>query len=63
MQLAVFWDAAQCSLVDTDRRFRGTYCLHYQGPDVENYHNYSPEKENYYYKLQRSVTETTESGH
>jgi hypothetical protein len=27
MKMAVFWDAAPCSLVDTDWRFRGAYCL------------------------------------
>jgi hypothetical protein len=29
--MAVFWDVTPCSLIDTDRSFRGTYCLHYQG--------------------------------
>jgi hypothetical protein len=29
--MAVFRDVAACSLVDTDRRFRGAYCLQYQG--------------------------------
>jgi hypothetical protein len=28
-----FWDAVSCSLLKTDRRFRGAYCLHYQGED------------------------------
>jgi hypothetical protein len=27
----VFWDVAPCSLVETDRRFSGAYCLHHQG--------------------------------
>jgi hypothetical protein len=27
-----FWDIAPCSLVEVDRRFRGTFCLHQQGP-------------------------------
>jgi hypothetical protein len=26
----VFWDVAPCSLLGVDRRFRGSYCLHYQ---------------------------------
>jgi hypothetical protein len=26
---ADFWDVAPCSLVDTDRHFRGAYYLHY----------------------------------
>jgi hypothetical protein len=29
--ITVFWDVALCSRVEADRRFRGTYCLHYQG--------------------------------
>jgi hypothetical protein len=29
--MAVFWDAAPCSLIHIDRRFGGTYCLHHQG--------------------------------
>jgi hypothetical protein len=31
MNVAVFWNVALCSLVDIDRRFRGSYCLHLQG--------------------------------
>jgi hypothetical protein len=27
----VFWDVAPYSLVQTNRRFRGTYCLHHRG--------------------------------
>jgi hypothetical protein len=30
MKVALFWDVASCSLIDTDRHFRGTYCLHHQ---------------------------------
>jgi hypothetical protein len=33
--MAVFWEVAPCSLVQIYRRFRGTYCLHHQGPDDE----------------------------
>jgi hypothetical protein len=33
MKIAIFWDVAPCSLVDADRRFRGTYSLHYQGDE------------------------------
>jgi hypothetical protein len=32
-KMAVFWDVVPSSLVDTNRRFRGAYCLHHQGPD------------------------------
>jgi hypothetical protein len=28
--MAVLWDAATCSLVDTNQRFKRTYCLHNQ---------------------------------
>jgi hypothetical protein len=30
-QRTTFSDVAPCSLVDIDRRFGGTYCLHHQG--------------------------------
>jgi hypothetical protein len=30
-----FWDTAQCSIVEVDRRFRGAYCLHYQDDVME----------------------------
>jgi hypothetical protein len=33
MKMAVFWDVAPCSLVDTDRRFRGAYYLYHQSHD------------------------------
>jgi hypothetical protein len=28
--MAVFWDVGPCTLVDTDRRFRGAYYIHRQ---------------------------------
>jgi hypothetical protein len=31
--MAVFCDVAPCSLLETDKRFRGAYCLHHQGDD------------------------------
>jgi hypothetical protein len=33
MTIVVFWYVAPCSLADTDQRFRGAYCPHYQGDD------------------------------
>jgi hypothetical protein len=27
-KMAVLWDVAMCGQVDTERRLRGTYCLH-----------------------------------
>jgi hypothetical protein len=37
MKMKVSWDVALCSLVDTDRRFRGPYCLHHQGYQPAQY--------------------------
>jgi hypothetical protein len=30
MKVTVFWDVVPCSLVESDRCFKGAYCLHYQ---------------------------------
>jgi hypothetical protein len=30
MKMVVFYHFAPCSLIDTDRRFRGAYCPHHQ---------------------------------
>jgi hypothetical protein len=30
MKMTLFWDVAPCSLVEIDRHFGGTYCLHHQ---------------------------------
>jgi hypothetical protein len=38
MKMTVFWDVALCSLVETNRRFRDTHCLHYQGDDGGSKH-------------------------
>jgi hypothetical protein len=29
----IFWNISSCSVTELDRRFRGAYCLHHQGPD------------------------------
>jgi hypothetical protein len=31
--MTVFWEVAPCSLVETDRRFSGAYCLHHHQDD------------------------------
>jgi hypothetical protein len=31
LNMTAFWDVAPCSLMEGDRRFRGVYCLRYQG--------------------------------
>jgi hypothetical protein len=33
MKMAVFWVVALCSLIEVYQRFRGTFCLHYQGDE------------------------------
>jgi hypothetical protein len=33
MKMTDFRDVVSCGLVEVYRRFRGTYCLHYQGND------------------------------
>jgi hypothetical protein len=33
MKMTVIWDVALCSLIETDRHFRGFYCLHHQGDE------------------------------
>jgi hypothetical protein len=38
MKMNVFWDVAQCNPVETDRRFRGAYCLHHQGDNGGSKH-------------------------
>jgi hypothetical protein len=34
MNMAVCWDAARCSPVHTDRRFRRAYCLYHQNDET-----------------------------
>jgi hypothetical protein len=31
LKMTDFWDVAPCSLVEIYQRFRGAYCLHYEG--------------------------------
>jgi hypothetical protein len=33
MNIALFWDVAPRKMIDIDRRFILTYCLHHQGDD------------------------------
>jgi hypothetical protein len=43
IKMIVFWDVAQCSLVETDPRFRGAYCVHHQrDPKRQSSSNSSP---------------------
>jgi hypothetical protein len=34
MRMTAFWDVSPCSTVEIYRRFRGAYCLLYQGDDL-----------------------------
>jgi hypothetical protein len=36
MKMTVFWVVAPCSLVEVYRRFRGAFCLHYQGDRLDD---------------------------
>jgi hypothetical protein len=38
LKMTVFWDVAPCSLAETDRHFRGVYCIHHQGDDGGSRH-------------------------
>jgi hypothetical protein len=38
MNMAVLWDLAMCSLINTEQCFRGTYCFYHQG-DKGNEHS------------------------
>jgi hypothetical protein len=44
MNMTVCWDIAPCKLVETDRRFSGDYCLHYQGDRPTRLHGTTSEK-------------------
>jgi hypothetical protein len=35
LKITFFWDVVAWTLVKTDRRFKGVYCLHYQGEIVK----------------------------
>jgi hypothetical protein len=37
MKITIFWDVAPCSLVEVYRRFRGAFCLHYQGDEYSSH--------------------------
>jgi hypothetical protein len=34
MMMTAFWDITPGRLVEVDRRFRGTFCLHYHGDEA-----------------------------
>jgi hypothetical protein len=36
MKMTAFWHVALCILEDTNRRFRGSYCLHHEGNDGDS---------------------------
>jgi hypothetical protein len=48
-KIAVFWDVAPFSLVETDSRFRGAYCFHHQG----NRPDYGGDEDSYLHTRRR----------
>jgi hypothetical protein len=42
MLIVFFWVVISCSLVETDRRFRGASCLHHHGDPRRQSSSYSP---------------------
>jgi hypothetical protein len=53
--MTVFWNVARCSLVETDRRFRGAYCLHHLPDDGAV--RASPRLVNFYETTPRNIPE------
>jgi hypothetical protein len=40
MKSTIFWDITRCSLLNANRRFRGTYCLHLQCRRISHARNH-----------------------
>jgi hypothetical protein len=55
--MTIFWDIAPCSLVETDRRFRGAYCLHYQNDEMMEAVRTSQKTINFYQTTRRNIPE------
>jgi hypothetical protein len=56
-EMAVFWVAAPCNLIEVYHRFRGTCCLHHQGDEFS-----SPWSWRHYRHLKRWETRTSLCG-
>jgi hypothetical protein len=56
-KMAAVWDTAPCSLVETDWRFRGAYCLHRHGVSVMEVVRSSETSVNFYEITRRSIQE------
>jgi hypothetical protein len=56
MKIIVFWDVAPCSLLETDRRFRGSCCLDHQGAMMEAVNTYETSV-SFYQTSRRNIPE------
>jgi hypothetical protein len=45
LKMTVVWDVATYSLIDIDRRFRGSYGLHHQGDSSPQFNTYCPQND------------------
>jgi hypothetical protein len=50
MNMAIFWEVAPCILVETDRHFRGAYCLHHQDYEYLTTQRNTPEDGNFHWQ-------------
>jgi hypothetical protein len=57
MKMSIFRDVALCSMVETDRRFRGAYCLHHQGALVMEALSTSETSVDFYHTARRNIPE------
>jgi uncharacterized protein (DUF305 family) len=57
LKITIFWDAAPCSLVKIDLRFRGAYCHHHQGALMMEAVSTSEMSDNSYEATQRNIPE------
>jgi hypothetical protein len=56
MKMIVFWDVVPCSLVEVNRRYTGTYCLHHEG-DHDDEGSISETSVNFYQTTRPNIPE------
>jgi hypothetical protein len=54
LKMTVFWDVESCKLIETDRRFRGVYCLISVTMEAINASEMSA---NFYKTIRRNISE------
>jgi hypothetical protein len=57
--MTIFWDIAPCSLVETNWRFRGTYCLHHQNVEMMEAISISEKSVNFYQTMRCNIQENS----